>query len=177
MEFVTAVPITTDEQGEYGIVANVLENDPIFRDGAKVWLVGGDNGDGFENRQFYGLGRGSQRRVTKWARTDRMENYRCAWIPPPMQPLVSVFRGSRTEVEGWARELNAITRQRRDAKAVLSDKSTHARVRSYREKHGCSIPEAVSAIYREDAMQKLTEARTLEDIKPIIADLIGRVIR
>lgn len=101
---------------EFGIIANVLESDPVFRTGAKVWLVGGDNGDGFEGRQFYGLGKGSRRCITKWARTNRMHNYRCAWIPPPMQSAVKIYRGMRAEVEAWAEKLNAITQERREAK-------------------------------------------------------------
>jgi hypothetical protein len=98
---------------DFGIVANVLEDDPIFRRGAKVWLVGGDNGDGFVNRQFHGLGKGSARRITKWARTIRMHNYRCAWIPPAAQPHVEIYRGTRHEVEAWAAELNGIVETRR----------------------------------------------------------------
>jgi hypothetical protein len=112
-----------DLSGEYGVIANVLEGDPVFRHGAKVWLVGGDNGDGFESRQFYGLGKGSRRGITKWARTIRMYNYRCAWIPPPMQPRVETCRGTRAEVEAWAAEIDALTQERRKAKELVAVES------------------------------------------------------
>lgn len=65
---------------EYGIVANVLEPDKVFRHEAKVWLIGGTGGEGWDRFIWLGLSRGG-RRIQKWGPTKRFCNFRCAWIP------------------------------------------------------------------------------------------------
>lgn len=102
---------------EYGIVANALETEPTFRIGAKVWLCHGDNGDGFENRVFYGLGKGGGRKIEKWARTIRFHNFRCAWVPENLRFRVLSHRGTRAEVEVWAKEIDELVEGRRLSKA------------------------------------------------------------
>lgn len=104
----------TDQLGEYGIVANAMADEPVFRLGAKVWLCRGDNGDGFESRIFRELSKkGSNQPIEKWARTIHFHNFRAAWIPPTIQHHIHSYRGSRSEVEIIANELNALIQQRR----------------------------------------------------------------
>jgi hypothetical protein len=46
------------------------------------------------------------------------------------------------------------------------------RVKTYREKHGCSLNEAGRAITQEDMLIELKNATTVEDLKPLIQRLI-----
>ena len=71
------------DQG-YGIVANVCAPDSCFRMGAKCWLVGGTNGEGFDRFRFYGMSRGG-RMIEKWCPANRLHNFRPAWIPPKIR--------------------------------------------------------------------------------------------
>jgi hypothetical protein len=68
---------------EYVIACN-NQNDEVFRKGALCYLIGGQNGDGFEKRIFTGLGRNGKP-ITKWSSTKYFTNYRAKWKKPTMQ--------------------------------------------------------------------------------------------
>jgi hypothetical protein len=91
--------------GEYGIIANVLEPDKIFRTGAKVWIAGGTGGEGWTRFEFFGMSRGG-RNIRKWAPTVRFHQFRSAWIPDHMRDTVYYFTGSSEEMEAIAAQMN-----------------------------------------------------------------------
>lgn len=64
----------------YGIVANVCETDSCLRMGAKVWVVGGWSGGGFERVVVRGKSRGG-RTIEKYLPIARLNNFRAAWVP------------------------------------------------------------------------------------------------
>jgi hypothetical protein len=97
----------------YGIIANSFERDRVFRNGAKVWLVGGTGGEGWHKFVWTGISRGG-RVVTKWAPTERFHNFRAAWIPDHMKDNVWYFRGSREEMEYRAKELETFAASLRE---------------------------------------------------------------
>jgi hypothetical protein len=90
---------------EYGIVANSMETDKIFRLGAKAWLSGGTGGEGWHRFKWIAHSRGS-RIVEKWAPTVRFGNFRAAWVPDHLRDRVWYMRGTRDEMEKRASELN-----------------------------------------------------------------------
>lgn len=98
---------------EYGIVANSLESDPIFRDGAKVWIVGGTGGEGRTRFIWFGLNRTGYN-VRKWAPTARFGNFRAAWIPLHLRDRVGYIVGSRSDMEATAAQLNEFAQNERD---------------------------------------------------------------
>lgn len=97
---------------EFGIVANVLEPDRIFRIGAKVWLCGGTGGEGWHRFRWSGLAR-SPRRLEKWAPTLRFHNFRAAWVPEGLRGSVTYMRGTRPEMEEIAREMEVFAAEQR----------------------------------------------------------------
>lgn len=101
------------KKDEYGVVANVLETDRLFRKGAKAWLVGGTGGEGWHRFKWIALTR-SPRRAEKWAPTTRFHNFRAAWIPDHMQDRVWYFRGTREEIEELATKLNQFADRERE---------------------------------------------------------------
>lgn len=64
----------------FGIFGNVFETDRIFRSGAKLLLCGGTGGEGWYRFEWRGLSR-SGKRITKWAPTARLHNFRAGWVP------------------------------------------------------------------------------------------------
>jgi hypothetical protein len=46
-------------------------------------------------------------------------------------------------------------------------------VRAYREKHGCSLVEAATAVKRRDLRREIDQATSLEDLKAILRKLAG----
>lgn len=89
---------------DYGIVANVMEPDRIFRTGAKVWLCGGTGGEGWT--RFLWSGMSNSGRITmKWAPTFRFHKFRAAWIPDHMRDRVLYITGSREEIEATAAKM------------------------------------------------------------------------
>lgn len=88
------------DKSEYGIIANVLETDRIFRTGAKVWLLTVMNG----NFRWFGMSRGG-RNIEKYAPITRFHNFRAAWVPVHMFDRVC-WTASREDVEARAAQLN-----------------------------------------------------------------------
>lgn len=97
------------EHSYYGIIANVLETDRIFRNGAKVWFVGILN----ERSRWFGLSRGG-RKVEKYAPLHRFHNFRAAWVPVHMLDRVC-WRGSQGEAVIQAAKLNTLADAERAA--------------------------------------------------------------
>ena len=91
------------------IVANVVEGDGIFRDGAKCYLIGGTGGEGWHKFRWFGMSAKRRRRVEKWCPTERMANFRAAWIPPFIRGRYDTLylSGSREQMEALAAKLNA----------------------------------------------------------------------
>lgn len=100
-------------QGEYGIVANVIEPDRQLRSGAKVWLAGGTGGEGWYRFRWIGLRHGGGRPIEKWAPTHRFGNFRAAWVPEHLRESVYWMRGTREEMEARATELNKFAESER----------------------------------------------------------------
>lgn len=101
--------------GEFGIVANAMEPDRIFRSGAKAWIVTGSGGEGWDRFQWTAMSRGG-RYVTKWAPIARFHNFRAAWIPPALSDVITGMmdtRGSREEMEHIAEQMNAFADEQR----------------------------------------------------------------
>lgn len=90
----------------YGIVANVINPDRCLRMGAKVWIIDGTGGQGWDTFVVRGLSRGG-REIEKWTTTKRFGNFRAAWIPPMAkgEPRYMRFE-SRHEAEQVAAKLN-----------------------------------------------------------------------
>lgn len=97
----------------YGIVCNVAETDRALRHGAKVWIVNGTGGAGWERFVVLAMSRGG-RRITKWVLTTRLNNFRAAWVPPHLQDAVCYFRGTRALAAETADKLNAFVRAERE---------------------------------------------------------------
>lgn len=89
---------------EYGIVANVIETDRVFRKGAKAWLK---RYVGFEKMEWIAMSRGS-RRIKKISPVWRFSNFRCAWVPEHLRSGDFEWRlyelGSKAEMEKRAAE-------------------------------------------------------------------------
>ncbi len=90
---------------KFGIVANCIETDRVFRKGAKAWLFGGTGGEGWYRFQWIAKSKGG-RNVSKWAPTSRFDGFRAAFIPPHMLDRVWYITGTRQEMEAKAIELN-----------------------------------------------------------------------
>lgn len=95
--------IYSEDGGEYGLVANVAKKDPVFRPGAKLWLI---QGSGAETGEWTGLSKGG-RRISKWAPYNRMTNYRVKWVPEHLRE--KVWCCSREYMEQMAAILNSYT--------------------------------------------------------------------
>ncbi len=93
-----------NHEGDFGIVANVVEVDRLFRLGAKAWLADGTGGEGWERFKWIALARGG-RRIEKWCPTWRFGNFRAAFIPPPLSKHIFYIRGTRAEMEETAKQL------------------------------------------------------------------------
>ena len=101
--------------GEYGIVANVVEPDRVFRMGAKAWIAGGTGGEGWDRFEWIAHSRGS-RIIMKWAPTVRFDKFRAAWIPEHLRDRITGMmetRGSRAAMEAQAAFLNRHAEQLR----------------------------------------------------------------
>ena len=72
--------------GEYGISANVFGPDKVLRTGAKVRIIGGWSGGGFERVRVIGAARNG-RQVTKWAPLARLTNFRSQWVTEAQREL------------------------------------------------------------------------------------------
>lgn len=68
---------------EFTIACNNA-TDKVFRDGALCHIIGGENGDGYENRQFQGLNH-QGRVITKWSAVKHFNNFRPKWINPKLK--------------------------------------------------------------------------------------------
>lgn len=108
-----------DDAPTYCIVANVVEKDGIFRDGAKCYLVGGTGGEGWYKFQWFGMSVNKHKRVEKWCPTERMHNFRAAWIPPFIRERYELLylSGSKEEMEALATKLNEFRSTLRDPKS------------------------------------------------------------
>lgn len=89
---------------EFGIVANVLEPDRVFRNGAKAWIAGGTGGEGWHRFEWIAHSRGG-RVVRKWAPTMRFAKFRAKWIPEHLRSDVAYLRGSREDMQSIAAQL------------------------------------------------------------------------
>jgi hypothetical protein len=83
---------------EFGIVANVVETDRLLRKGAKVWLLGGWSGGGFERVTVRGASR-SGRPIEKYMAIVKLENFRPAWMPEHLRDKATYFLGTRDQME------------------------------------------------------------------------------
>lgn len=97
---------------EYGVVANVIETDHIFRRGAKAWLANWFSGG--ERATWIAVSRGG-RVVEKVAPLHRFDNFRCAWVPDHLQQRIVSPRGTIDEMKVKAAFWNERARQERDA--------------------------------------------------------------
>ena len=98
---------------EFCIVANVAEKDKVFRDGAKCYLIGGTGGEGWHRFKWFGMSANRPKRVAKWCPTERMKNFRAAWVPPFVRERYEFLylSGSKTEMEETAKKLNEFRNQ------------------------------------------------------------------
>lgn len=100
-------PTQEDEvKGEYGIVANVTETDKVLRKGAKVWIVGGWSGGGFERVTVRGAARNG-RQIEKYAPITRFTNFRAAWMPDHLREQASIL-GEKVDMESRAQKLSDV---------------------------------------------------------------------
>jgi len=97
---------------EYGVVANAIETDRVFRCGAKAWLVNWFSGG--ERAIWIALSRGG-RIVEKISPLHRFDKFRCAWIPENLRDRVVSPRGTKDEMKAKAAFWNERARQERDA--------------------------------------------------------------
>ena len=103
----TEIPV----QKEYGVVANVMEPDRVLRNGAKVWIMHGWGGGGWERLKVRGLSRGG-RTVTKWVPIERLSNFRRAWMPENLRDS-GYFLFEPEEATTVAKNLQTIGRSRK----------------------------------------------------------------
>lgn len=95
-----------NEAKDYCIVANVAEPDSILRIGAKCYLVM-SAGNGGEKFAWYGLPINGTKRVTKWTKTIKMDQFRAVMIPDFLKRAfaeISVF-GTKEEMKAIAMDL------------------------------------------------------------------------
>lgn len=92
--------MTTELNQPFGIVANVVETDRVFRTGAKCWYVTTRNG----RPMFIGMSRGG-RTVEKYAPLHRFANFRAAWVPDNVRDRV-VYCLSKSDAQTIADHLN-----------------------------------------------------------------------
>lgn len=85
----------TDDAEAFGIVANV-RHDPTLRSGAKVWLVDGWSGGGWERVYVRGLSAPGDT-VLKWMPAADLRDVRVAWVPEHLREDVRV--GDRPSAE------------------------------------------------------------------------------
>ena len=91
----------TSGKGEYGIAANVIEVDRVFRLGAKVIMQGHGDDERFSWR---GLSR-SGKPITKFTPLHRLSYFRSKWLTEAQRKHVW-YLGTREEMEKWAKELS-----------------------------------------------------------------------
>jgi len=99
---------------EYGIIANVVETDRLLRKGAKVWVLGGWSGGGFERVQVRGAARGG-RQIEKYAPIARFDNFRSAWLPEHLRDKATFFLGYKDDMESRAQLLQRLATEERTA--------------------------------------------------------------
>lgn len=96
----------SDETQEFGIVANVCEIDRVLRMGAKVTVLGGDNGMGYERILVRGASR-SGRPIDKMAPIHRFTNFRAAWMHESLLSQ-TVFIGTKGEMTTRAQDFQQL---------------------------------------------------------------------
>ncbi|HLY90850.1 MAG TPA: hypothetical protein VKQ27_17845 [Acetobacteraceae bacterium] len=99
---------------EFGIVANVIETDHFLRTGAKVWVIHGWSGGGYERLVVRGLTRGSSH-AQKWVPIGRLSNFRAAWMPDKVRGKVWELQGTRDEMAARAAVMQSLAERMRVA--------------------------------------------------------------
>lgn len=125
---------------EYGLVANAVETDRVFRRGAKAWMANWFSGG--ERATWVALSHGG-RIVEKVAPLHRFDNFRCAWIPSHLQGRVADPRGTKDEMVAKAAFWNERARQERDAhpnRKLEFHESAALGGDSALEQQGCDAP-------------------------------------
>lgn len=103
---------------EYGIVANVIEPDRVFRLGAKCLLIGGTGGEGWYRFEWQGMARNG-RRVKKWTPTERFGNFRAQWIRPEIRDHHFFYiMGTREDMQKCAENMNKFREELRKPKSI-----------------------------------------------------------
>jgi hypothetical protein len=95
--------------GEYGIVANVIEVDRAFRLGGKAWMANYYSGG--ERASWIAMSRGG-RVIAKDAAVMKFGKFRCKWIPEHLRAHIW-DRGTREEMEKKAAFWNERAEQAR----------------------------------------------------------------
>ena len=90
-----------DDARAFGVVANVTGRDRVLKMGARVWIVSGWGGGGWERLKVRGLSR-SNRTVTKWIATADLDGFRCKWVPEDVRADMALL-GERARMEDFAR--------------------------------------------------------------------------
>lgn len=62
------------------VIGNFAEADNKIRQASKVYIVGGDNGDGFEKRKCVIRMRDGKLKCA-WLNLNKLSNFRSAWLP------------------------------------------------------------------------------------------------
>ena len=103
---------------EFGIAANVAETDKALRRGARVWIIRGWSGGGYERVVVRGLARGGLP-IEKWVPITRLEKFRAAWLPEHLRqgdPAKAVsLRGDKDDMDEMAQKLDGVATRERAA--------------------------------------------------------------
>lgn len=109
-----------DQGKEYGICANVIVDDRVFRVGGKVWLVR-THGQGSDRYPRIGLNH-QGRTVEKWVRTFKLANFRPKWIPRHISECIAFGpesgRGDKPAMEQLCAHLNSFAAAQRAEQAL-----------------------------------------------------------
>ncbi len=109
----------------YGIQANVLETDKVFRTGAKCIIEIGTGGTALRY-QWRGMSRGG-RMVSRWCATHRFHNFRPVWISasvPKHQRFFYYYEGTKKEMNDKAKWLEELAQSERCLRASRHKKAS-----------------------------------------------------
>lgn len=109
----------------YCIVGNICDRDNLFSLNQKVWLVDGTGGEGWYKFVWLGRHRRKNRYIKKWMPTERVNNFRPAWVPEHIKSYSGFFdvevgfyiSGTREEMVEVAKKLNEFADNLRLSKA------------------------------------------------------------
>jgi len=94
---------------DYVVIGNFAESDNGIRLGSKVYVVGGNNGDGFEKRRCVVRLRSGSLRCA-WVNMKKLTNFRPAWLPDHVRSIAGDDSAATDKDE--AEEISAFLNER-----------------------------------------------------------------